>query len=674
MMQSSEKVAASVLDAEKSFDECNFGLDRRLSKAAGKLKFQYATLVQIHCIPLALAGKDLLVRARTGSGKTAAYALPMLQKILEKKAMDSNASSSTRSSIKAVVLVPTRELVEQVRRNIAELMIYCSNVITILGLGGESMNAQQALLRDVPDILVATPGRLVSHLNAGNVDFSTHTVETLIIDEADLVLSFGYEKDVRMIYGQLSRKCQTLLMSATLSPELDQLKRAMLQNPAIVKLEEGESNQQLQQFYVPVKKSDKDLLLYALLKLGLIQGKVLFFTNSTESAYRLKLFFEQFSIKAAVLNAELPFNSRQHTILEFNKGIFDYLIATDESVEKDQLEDDDEEDEPEMEAIHESSEEEEEDEEDDDEDLSSGTSDDEDGPATKTKSKSKPLKKDQMFGVARGVDFKDVAFVVNVDFPKSVKSYIHRIGRTARGGATGTAISLVDDQAADGEELAQLHKVQNAQAPIINYNQNPEAALQANDGELENQVEISQPAPLAFEMEEINCFRYRVEDVRRAVTNIGVREARLQDIKNEMLNSDKLKSHFEDNPRDLNILNHDKTIGKARIQPHLATIPSYLVPEAFQVPKAKKNKRHRKSRPTNGDKRRRTDNDPLHNFEAPEPDQAQDDGGDRIVGAGDDIGHSTAGRQKWKARHKKGQFNLRGVARRARIKDKGFSH
>ncbi|ETW03073.1 hypothetical protein H310_05501 [Aphanomyces invadans] len=684
-------VNPSVLDGEVPFSACDFGLDKRLSKACAKMQFVHATLVQKHCIPLALQGKDLLVRARTGSGKTAAFCLPVLQKLLAAH------TPTTKKSIKALILVPTKELVDQTKAHLWELMYYCRDIVSVLGLSGQTVNAQQALLRDLPDILITTPSRLVIHLEAGNVDLK-HSVHTVVMDEADMILSFGYGDDVKKIFNALPKICQHFFMSATLSPELDALKKALLHNPAVVKLEEGSTDGKLTQYYLPVAKTDKDLLLYALIKLGIVHGKIIFFVNSTPAAYRLKLFFEQFLIPAAVLNAQLPHNSRQHIIEQFNRGLIDYLIATDDSMDKDEGDDDEEEDEDDIgddeadeddeDVVEEEDDEEENDEaegdddveddedddgvddEDDDEedDEDDGEEDggdehdmgdDADGP-TKAKSKPANSNRDQGFGVARGVDFRGVSFVVNVEFPKSVKSYTHRIGRTARGGANGTAISLVATN--DAAETKSLARVQSKQAPIV---------LESNDV-------LSQPAPLAFDMKDIDCFRYRVEDVRRAVTGIAVREAQLNDVKKEMLNSDKLRAHFEDHPRELNLLQHDKQVGKARIQPHLATIPSYLVPTALQAPAPTKKRKHHGGTYKKNHKRR-TDNDPLHTFThdegkakkskgLPDPDE------DRIHDGNGGIGVSTSGRQKWKAARKKGHFNPKTIAKRERKARLGAKH
>ncbi|ETL94403.1 hypothetical protein L917_07620 [Phytophthora nicotianae] len=682
------KVSETLLDGQKPFAECEFGLDRRLTKAVAKMRFVHATLVQVHCIPLALQGKDLLVRARTGSGKTAAFALPLLHKILQHK-QDAPASEP---AVRALVLVPTKELVEQTRRHMMDLMYYCQDTVSLLALGGQSMNAQQALLRDAPDVLVATPGRLVAHLEAGNLTLKD-SVQTVVIDEADLVLSFGYGEDIRTIFNALPKACQTFCMSATLSPELEKLKRSVLHNPAVVKLEEGATDGKLQQFYLPVKAADKDLLLYALLRLGVVSGKVIFFVNSTDAAYRLKLFFEQFVIKSAVLNAKLPHNSRQHIIEEFNRGLFDYLIATDDSVDRDEVGDEDEDDEGEEqeedgeedEAVSDVEEEEdveksdaesegdeadsdkEEDddsEKEDDEAMDSDKetsdseedSDNDEQQEKKTVGAKRGRADDENYGVSRGVDFRGVQFVINVDFPKSVRAYTHRIGRTARGGASGTALSLVCKE--DAKEERALKRVQAKQQAVRS---------ETNDV-------IAQPAELAFDLKEIDCFRYRVEDVRRAVTRVAVREAQLADVKKEMLNSERLAAHFQANPRDLNMLEHDKVVGSAPVQPHLATIPDYLVPVELQPPAPARTKKKHNKRQRLADGKRRTDNDPLHTFVAPDAEDKKQTVEDRISYGNSGVGKSTAGRQKWKQQHRKGHFNPKTIAKKKYKMSKGATH
>lgn len=348
-------------------------------------------------------------------------------------------------------------------------------------------------------------------------------------------------------------------MSATLSPELNSLKKVVLHSPVVLKLENEEANKNdgsghLTQFYLQLPRKDKNLVLYVFLKLGLLKGKGIFFVNSTDGGYRLKLFLEQFHIRSSVLNAELPFRSRLNIIEQFNVGNFDYLIATDESTDVD-TGDSDESDKEEM------------DEEDDD-------SDDDDSDAPQKDKKSKKRKDDE-YGVSRGLDFRNVSFVLNVDFPPSARSYAHRVGRTARGGAKGVALSLVDKDSYEEHETLQL--VQEDQPKISNVGAATDTLQSAAGADSSdpsssntNALEQCQPSPLDFDLREIEGFRYRVEDVSRAVTKGAIKDARAAELKAEILNSDRLQAHFEDNPNDLQILRHDRLATHvSKVQEHL---------------------------------------------------------------------------------------------------------
>ena len=174
----------------KSFQQLadEWGIDARLAKAVAKAGWVHATAVQEKAIPMALEGKDVLVNARTGSGKTAAYLLPTLQKILSAK---KRRKSRHAASIHAVILVPTRELCTQVCRVVEDLIYFCRDVLSYQGLAGETVEEQSVWLRENPDIVVATPARLRVHLDAGNFS-GTESIDTIVVDEADLVLSFGH--------------------------------------------------------------------------------------------------------------------------------------------------------------------------------------------------------------------------------------------------------------------------------------------------------------------------------------------------------------------------------------------------------------------------------------------------------------------------------------------------
>eukprot|EP00536_Pseudo-nitzschia_multiseries_P008182 jgi/Psemu1/319321/estExt_fgenesh1_pm.C_2030018 len=664
-------MASSILDPNETFASLteSVGLDNRLRKAVQRLGHIRPTLVQSKCLPLAItSGRDLLVRAKTGSGKTLAYCLPLLQKILR-----SSETSNHAPGVRSVVLVPTRELCSQVFKTLQSLVYYCDEVVSLAVLSAtrgrgekahQELARQKAMLRDRPDVIVATPAGLLTHIRNGDVNLK-ESMETLVVDEADLVLSYGYKDDISEIIRSLPRICQGFLMSATLSPELNSLKKIVLHSPIVLKLENEEANKRdgsghLTQFYLQLPRKDKNLVLYVFLKLGLLKGKGIFFVNSTDGGFRLKLFLEQFHIRSSVLNAELPFRSRLNIIEQFNVGNFDYLIATDEST--DAADTDDEENES--------------DNEDDDDDMDSD--DDSDVPQKGPKSKKK---KDEEYGVSRGLDFRNVSFVVNVDFPPSARSYAHRVGRTARGGAKGVALSLIEQDSYEQHEV--LQAVQDDQPKISNAGAATDtmqsSAADSTDPSTDSPSnEQSQPSPLDFDLREIEGFRYRVEDVSRAVTKNSIKEARAAELRAEILNSERLQAHFEDNPNDLQLLRHDRLATHvSKVQEHLKHVPKYLLPRGMQVADLNRKRKRKKNKA----KQRRGAKDPLQSFsdgdvnldglEGDDMDLAglgEDEPTDKkqkreetekktLMNTKDGTGKSTSGRNAWKEKHKKGKFS-----------------
>ncbi|GAA6010777.1 hypothetical protein JCM10207_005837 [Rhodosporidiobolus poonsookiae] len=567
-------------DKPTAFADIEPGLHPLLLRALSSLQFPVPTPIQATLVPLALASsRDVLARARTGSGKTLAYAIPLVQGILQRR--DRGELEGTR----ALVLVPTRELAEQVRGQIGRLVeglglgdaegggIRVVNVVGEAGgrkkrkTGGERVERMQ--LADRPEIVVATPSRALAHLRSETLHLEH--LDYLVIDEADLILSYGHSsEDIRSILSgpwNLPKVYQSFLMSATLTGEVEELKGIVLRNPVVLKLEEDEDElANLSQYCVRCSEEDKFLLLYVILKLKLIKGKCLIFVNDTDRGYRVKLFLEKYGIKSGVLNAELPFNSRYHAVQEFNHGVFDYLIATDESGLEGHDRDTNEEEEPEA--------------------SGSGliatqpTEEAEDAPAPESKPSKKRKRKEPSskpstteYGVSRGIDFVDVACVINFDLPFSARSYTHRVGRTARAGRTGTSLSFIVPR-----ELWGKQKKNDVSLETARYDEKVwarvEKAQKAKGGEVKE---------YKFDMKQVEGFRYRMEDGLRAVTKAAVREARVKEIKNEVLNSEKLKAHFEDNPRDLAYLRHDKTLHPSRVQSHLKHVPAYLMPRIAAV-------------------------------------------------------------------------------------------
>ncbi|TNY24405.1 P-loop containing nucleoside triphosphate hydrolase protein [Rhodotorula diobovata] len=567
-----------------------------LLRALSSLSFPVPTPIQATLIPLALSSsRDVLARARTGSGKTLAYAIPLVQGILQRR--DRGELDGTR----ALVLVPTRELAEQVRGQVNKLVDGLGladqqgegiRVVNLVGdqahsrkkrkaAGGERIERMQ--LADRPEIVVATPSRALAHLRAETLHLEH--LDYLVIDEADLILSYGHSSDdIRSILSGpwgLPKVYQSFLMSATLTGEVEELKGVVLRNPVVLKLEEDEDElANLSQYCVRCSEEDKFLLLYVILKLKLIKGKCLIFVNDTDRGYRVKLFLEKYGIKSGVLNAELPFNSRYHAVQEFNRGVFDYLIATDESGLEGHDRDTNEEDEAEVEAegsglittqpAGETS-------------TSADATDADATPAAPApSSKKRKRTKDgsgssrpstSEYGVSRGVDFVDVACVINFDLPFSSRSYTHRVGRTARAGRTGTSLSFVVPR-----ELWGKQKKNDVSLETARYDDKVWARIDKAQRAKGQEVK-----EYRFDLKQVEGFRYRMEDGLRSVTKAAVREARIKEIKNEVLNSEKLKAHFEDNPRDLAFLRHDKTLHPSRVQPHLKHVPGYLMPRIAAV-------------------------------------------------------------------------------------------
>ncbi|XP_069816259.1 probable ATP-dependent RNA helicase DDX56 [Dendropsophus ebraccatus] len=531
------------------------GLDDRLLKAVADLGWVKPTLIQEKAIPLGMEGKDLLARARTGSGKTAAYAIPIIQNLLQSK------MTVSEQAVRVLILVPTKELGHQVQQMVRQLTTYCARDIKIADISGQAdVSAQRPILMEKPDIVVGTPSRVLIHMNQKTLCLR-ESLQALVIDEADLIFSFGFEEDLKSLLCQLPNIYQSYLMSATFNEDVQALKELVLHNPVTLKLEESQlpDSSQLTQYHIQCEEEDKFLLLYTLLKLSLIRGKTIIFVNEVERSYRLKLFLEQFSIPSCVLNSELPVQSRCHIIGQFNRGIYDYIIASDEHA------------------------------------LSDGNVKGKKQTGKKKGAKGAKAEKgqDSEYGVSRGIDFQNVSTVLNFDFPLSVDSYIHRAGRTARANNPGVALTFVAHT-----ELSLLKDIEEA----LGGGSSEECVLR----------------PYRFRMEEVEGFRYRCRDAMRSVTKQAIKEARLKEIKEELLNSEKLKTYFEDNPRDFSLLRHDRPLHPAIVKPHLKNVPDYLIPPSLRAiaNTSLRNKKRKRlqSGPSKGPSKKRKTQNPLRTF------------------------------------------------------------
>ncbi|KAL8847874.1 MAG: hypothetical protein Q9221_007085 [Calogaya cf. arnoldii] len=551
---------------EPSFD--SFGLDTRLLQAVVKEGFSAPTLVQSKAIPLVLEGKDVLVRAKTGSGKTAAYLLPILESILRQKA-----KKTAHNGPSALLLLPTNELAQQTSKVITSFTAFCHKDIRTVDLTQKiPENVQRSLLASSPDIIVATPARAALHIST--LALSVDNLRTIAIDEADLVLSYGYEEDLHNVSKSIPKGIQTMMISATLTADIDTLKHWYCRNPVLVELDGQEANDStVTQYVVKCAEDEKFLLAFVIFKLKLVKGKCIIFVTDIDRCYRLKLFLEQFGVRGCILNSELPVNSRTHVVEEFNKNVYDIIIASDEQEvlgDEDQLNSG--EDPSSAKSQHPS---------DDgpsfDDSAKSAIGDHKEGPdagepgpaqdsITPRQGKARLTKSRKEYGISRGIDFNNVACVFNFDLPRTSKSYTHRLGRTARAGRTGMSFSLVVPS-------AQFSKHKPTSTPSAQYDEETLAKIIRHQRKKGGDVK-----PYEFDMKQVDAFRYRVNDALRAVTQIAVREARTRELKLELLKSEKLKRHFEENPADLQHLRHDGELRAARLQPHLKHIPEYLMP------------------------------------------------------------------------------------------------
>jgi ATP-dependent RNA helicase DDX56/DBP9 len=404
----SKPVIEEETTTESGFSQ--FDLDERILKAIGELGWEKPTQVQQSLIPLALEGKNILARARTGSGKTAAFLLPIIQNVVQ-----ISSSNEEEAGPYAIFIAPTKELAAQIYKLLLQLtspfpFLQCVNFAEMDESNVETM------LGEVVDMIVSTPGRIVNAV--GTKPSLLNNVRHVVLDEADLLLSFGYKDEMEKIKEALPKTYQSIFTSATLNENMDEIKAMLMTGPVVsLKLKEGQlpGSDQLTQYHINCQSDEERFtILLSLIKLKLIIGKTIVFVSTTDRCYKLSLFLQAFKIQSCILNSQMPANYRSHIIREYNEGRHQFIIASD------------------MNDIAPK------------EDEAAAASDE--PPTKKKKKQRKPKngkrKMDKESGVARGIDFHFVSNVINFDFPTSTDIYIHRVGRTARGFNKGTAISF----------------------------------------------------------------------------------------------------------------------------------------------------------------------------------------------------------------------------------------
>ena len=294
-----------------------------LARAVADMGYETMTPIQEQAIPVVLEGRDVMGAAQTGTGKTAAFSLPLIQRMLKHE----NASTSpARHPVRALVLLPTRELADQVAQQVKAYAKY-TQIRSAVVFGGMDMKPQTIELKAGVEILVATPGRLLDHIEAKNCVLNQ--VEYVVLDEADRMLDIGFLPDLERILSYLPKQRTTLLFSATFSPEIKRLSSSYLQNPVTIEVARpNQTASTVTQHFYSVPSDDKRHALHALLKQnGIKQAFV--FVNSKLGCARLARSLENEGLKATALHGDKSQDERLKALEAFKSGAVDLLIATD---------------------------------------------------------------------------------------------------------------------------------------------------------------------------------------------------------------------------------------------------------------------------------------------------------------------------------------------------------
>ena len=352
----------------------DFNLDSRIQTAIAAMGYVNPTPIQQKAIPAVLEGRDVMGAAQTGTGKTAGYGLPSLQRILPTA---NTSASPARHPVRMLVLAPTRELADQVNDN---LKLYAANTPLRVGVvyGGVDIKPQSDQLRRGIEVLTATPGRLLDHIEGKAVNLSQ--VQIVILDEADRMLDMGFLPDISRILNHLPKNRQSLMFSATFSPEIKKLAANFLNDPVLIEVARRNATADtVRQVFYRVEDRQKTACLIEILK---TQGEgatalkqVLVFVNAKITCRRLTRTLTQAGIKADSIHGDKTQEERTAALEAFKKGECEVLVATDVA--------------------------------------------------------------------ARGLDIEELPVVINYDVPYVAEDYVHRIGRTGRAGRQGTAITFI---------------------------------------------------------------------------------------------------------------------------------------------------------------------------------------------------------------------------------------
>ena len=370
-----------------TFNELN--LSGPVLRAVAQAGYEAPSPIQASAIPPVLAGRDLMGCAQTGTGKTAAFALPMLDRLTA-------SAPRKKGAIRALILTPTRELALQIGQSFEDYGKYLTLRSTVI-FGGVGQAPQVEALKKGVDILIACPGRLNDLVGQGFIDLSN--VEIFVLDEADRMLDMGFVHDVKKVIAKLPKQRQNLMLSATMPKEIEQLAAGILHDPAFVKVDPVSSTvDRIQQSLYFVEKGNKKLLLPWLIKnLKPEVVNALVFSRTKHGADKIARDLNKQGIPAAAIHGNKSQTARVTALEDFKAGKTRVLVATDIA--------------------------------------------------------------------ARGIDISELSHVFNYDLPEVPETYVHRIGRTARAGADGTAISFCAPE--EKEYLAGIEKLNRRQIPVV---------------------------------------------------------------------------------------------------------------------------------------------------------------------------------------------------------------
>ncbi|MCB1231381.1 MAG: DEAD/DEAH box helicase [Verrucomicrobiae bacterium] len=344
-------------------------LDPKIQRALAAEGYETPTPIQENCLPALIDGRDLIGSAQTGTGKTAAFTLPILQRLLS--GTGRGHSRSRPRAPRVLILAPTRELAAQIGDSIETYGRFLSFRHTVI-FGGISQHRQVKALTQGVDILVATPGRLLDLMKQGHVVLDS--VEIFVLDEVDRMLDMGFIHDIKQVVAKMPRDRQTVFLSATMPRKMEELAGTMVRNPVRVAITpEAPAVERIAQRVFFVGKQDKDALLHSMLKNPAV-GRTIVFTQMKHAANKVVAKLERAGIPSAALHGNKSQSARTRALDGFRTGRLRVLVATDVA--------------------------------------------------------------------ARGLDVDDITHVINYDLPVEAETYIHRIGRTARAGTEGDAISF----------------------------------------------------------------------------------------------------------------------------------------------------------------------------------------------------------------------------------------